>query len=155
MMKQKEAVYQAITNIFELSGEGAVELDRGQKHEVIEILTEGFKAGKISYDGAIPADKELRNYCSGLLNNWLRKDTRLNGGVKYEPKNPGSRAGSGDPTIKALRQLMASGMLTSPEDIAEVQSAIDRCQAELKPVEKPAIDVSALPEALRSKFFNH
>lgn len=155
MMKQKEAVYQAITNLFELAGDGAVELDRSQKHEVIQVLTEGFKAGRISYDGIVPEDKELRNYCSGLLNNWLRKDTRLNGGVKYEPKNPGSRTGSGDEQLKALRALLDSGQVTDAADQAEIRRAIDARIQELKP-KAPAVTVNydALPAHIRSKFTN-
>ena len=150
MMKQKEAVYQAITNLFDISGDGAVELDRGQKHEVIEVLMQSFKAGKISYDGELPVDKDLRNYCSGLLNNWLRKDSRLNGGVKYEPKNPGSRQGISDPQLRALKALLRS--VTDPSDKADIEAYIAARQAELNKAKAPTVDYSALPESLRAKF---
>lgn len=152
MMKQKEAVYQAITNLYNLDGEGAVELDRGQKHEVIQILVESFKAGKVSYDGELPSDKDLRNYCSGLLNNWLRKDVRLNGGVAYAPKNPGSRTGTSDPQVKALRALLASGQVTDASDVAEISAAIERRIAEINPPKAVEVDYSALPDSIRAKF---
>jgi hypothetical protein len=148
MMNQKEAVYQAITGMFDVAGEGAVELSRDQKHDVISVLIEGFKAKRISYAGELPDDKQLRNYCSGLLNNWLRKDTRLNGGTKYEAKNPGARRGSADPQVVALRKLQA--MQTDPDKVAEIQVYIDKRIEEITP--KVEIDVSALPADLRAKF---
>jgi len=60
-------------------------------------------------------DAKLRSYCSGLQSNWLRKDTRLNGGVKYVAKNPGSRAGSTDP--KALADAIRATNITDNEAI--------------------------------------
>jgi len=149
MLNQKEAVYQAITGMFELSGEGPVELTRDQKHSVIEVLMSGFENRKISYAGEVPTGKELRNYCSGLLNNWLRKDTRLNGGTKYEAKNPGSRRGSTDPQVSALRKLQS--IQTDPAKVAEIQVYIDRRLAEIAPKPEP-IDVNAIPAELRAKF---
>ena len=146
MMNQKEAVYQAITGMFDVAGEGAVELSRDQKHDVISVLIEGFKAKRISYAGELPDDKQLRNYCSGLLNNWLRKDSRLNGGTKYQPKNPGARRGSTDSQLQALIKLQA--LQDDPAKIAEIQVYIDKRKAELE----PKVDLSALPEDLRKKF---
>jgi hypothetical protein len=148
-MNQKEAVYSAITGMFDVSGDGAVELTREQKHEVIAVLMTGFEAGKISYAGEVPTGKALRNYCSGLLNNWLRKDTRLNGGSKYEAKNPGSRRGSSDPQVQALRKLQS--VQTDPSKIAEIQMYIDKRLAEIAPQPEP-INVDALPADLRAKF---
>ena len=148
VMSQKEAVYSAITGMFELTGEGPVELSREQKHEVIAVLMVGFETGKISYAGEVPTGKDLRNYCSGLLNNWLRKDTRLNGGIKHQPKNPGSRTGSSDPQVQALRKLQA--VQTDPTKVAEIQVYIDKRIAELAP--KQEVNVEALPAELRAKF---
>ena len=150
MMKQKDAVYAAINNLFTVEGEGAVTLDREQRAEVIEVLVEGFKAKKVSYDGEVPADKELRNYCSGLLSNWLRKDPRLNGNTKYEAKNPGSRTGSSDPQIKALRALIKTQ--TDPSKIAEIESFIEKRMAEIKPSKQVTVNVDDLPAELRAKF---
>lgn len=150
MMKQKEAVYNAINNLFTVEGEGAVTLDREQRADVIAVLVEGFKGKKISYDGELPDDKGLNNYCSGLLSNWLRKDSRLNGGTKYEAKNPGSRTGSSDPQVKALRALIKTQ--TDPSKIAEIQSFIDKRLAEIKPVTQVTVNVDDLPMELRTKF---
>jgi hypothetical protein len=151
MMNQKEAVFTAVTNLFNIEGEGAVTLDRDQRSEVIEVLVEGFKSKRVSYDGELPEDKVLRNYCSGLLSNWLRKDKRLNGGVKYEAKNPGSRSGSSDPQIKALRALMKTQ--TDATKIAEIQSFIDKRLSEIKPASSQVtINVDDLPAELRSKY---
>ena len=81
----------------------------------------------------------------GLVNNWLRKDGRLNGGVKYTAKNPGSRSGSGDEAIRAMKTLLS--VTTDASAKLEIQAAIEARQAELKP--KVEVNVAALPESLR------
>src|SRR5665213_1962213 len=48
-----------------------------------------------------------KDYVPGMVSNWIRKDLRLNGGEKYETKNPGSRAGQGDDQLKNLKALKA------------------------------------------------
>jgi len=84
----------------------------------------------------------------GLLNVlYLRKDKRLNGGEKYEIKNPGSRAGSGDDMLKALKALRST--LTDDDAIASIDEAIDNRIAELSVVKKVTIDPESLPEHLR------
>lgn len=150
MVKQKDAVYNTITSMFELEGGGPVELSKEQKHEVISVLVEGFANRQIAYSGDVPSGQELRNYCSGLLNNWLRKDTRLNGGVQYQAKNPGSRTGSTDPQIKAMKALLSTQ--TDPAARAEIQSYIDARLAQIKPAKTTTVDVDALPAELRAKF---
>ena len=75
------------------------------------------------------------------------RNTRLNGSEKYEAKNPGSRAGSGDEQIKALKALKST--LTSLEDIEAIDKAIETRTAEIKPIKTVAINVNALPEAFR------
>jgi len=129
-MKQKDAVFQAVSNTVELEDGASVSLSKEQRETVVNILAEGFLSGQIDYQGTVNPD-EIRGYCSGLLSNWLRKDTRLNGGVKYEAKNPGSRAGNSDPAIRAMRTLMSTK--TEPSEIAEIQSFIDKRLAEIKP----------------------
>jgi hypothetical protein len=137
--KQKEAVYTAISSVLAEAGitinEGdnfATHLNRELRAQVTEILVEGFNSGKISLDKPREDDAELRTYCSGLTSNWLRKDTRMNGGIKYEPKNPGSRAGSTDPQVKAMRTLLQTRDNLSDEDKKEIQGAIDRRVAEVR-----------------------
>jgi hypothetical protein len=68
-------------------------------------------------------------------------------------KNPGSRVGSSDPTLKALRALRST--LTVESEIAEVDSHITARIAEIKPAKTKstvAVDFSALPAELASKF---
>lgn len=145
-MNQKEAVYSAVINVCG-NVDGAYSPTREQRAQVNQILFEGFRSGKIHVEREF-SDTELKAYVSGLQSNWLRKDQRLNGNVAYVPKNPGSRTGSGDAQLKAMRALLTS--LSSEEDRAEVQAHINARIAELKP--KTEIDLSALPEELRAKF---
>lgn len=154
MLKQKEAVYNAVMSIFE---EHDINFEPGMitkdllntemKKQVNEILFQGFKEGEIeltkSYD-----DTQLRSYCSGLQNNWLRKDKRYNDGVAYVVKNKGSRTGSKDAQVKNLRLLKKK--ITDPAEIALIDEAIAKRIAEIKPKAAEAkIDVSQLPESLK------
>ena len=146
---QKDAVYAAVISVTGFNGEGQCTPSRDQRKDIAAILFEGFKSGHIQLDREF-SDTELNTYISGLMSNWLRKDTRLNGGVKYVAKNPGSRQGSGDEQLKALRALMSS--LTDEADKAEVQAHIDARVAELARESAPKIDFSKLPAALQAKF---
>ena len=148
-MNQKEATYQAICNVTGHTGEGQVVISKEQRAQVNMILFEGFRAGTIELDREFD-DADLKQYVSGLQSNWIRKDKRLNGGIAYTAKNPGSRAGSGDPGLKALRALMTT--LTTDEDKAEVQGYIDARIAELNVAKVATVDYSALPTELQAKF---
>lgn len=148
-MNQKEAVFQAVVNVTGFNGEGQCTPSKEQKHQIVMVLVEGFKAGKISLD-KVYDDAGLKSYTGGLLSNWLRKDTRLNGGTAYVAKNPGSRTGSTDPQLKAMRALLST--LNTPEEKAEVQKYIDARIEELKPKQEVSVDFSALPAELANKF---
>lgn len=128
-MKQKDAVVAALRNVCG-DVDGAYNPSSEERKQVNNILFEGFKEGKIElskdYD-----DAQLKSYCSGLTSNWLRKHKELNGGVQYVAKNPGSRAGSTDPTIKAMRTLLSTK--TDQADRNEIQEAINARIAEIKP----------------------
>jgi hypothetical protein len=161
MQTQKEAVYTAVMNVLESEG---LEFEKGQiitelvddkmRASVHAILVEGFKAGEISLKQTEENQKKLKNsselssYVSGLISNWFRKDTRLNGGGVYKPKNPGSRAGHSNPTIKALRQLLKTGLST--DQATKVQSELDIRIKEFRAAKQKdvEIDYSALPEGL-------
>ena len=138
IMTQEEAVFQAITNVCEAI-EGKYEPTKEERAQVTEILVEGFKAGRIALKDTpsnaekLADDAKLRSYVSGLQSNWLRKDPRLNGNVKYVAKNPGSRAGSTDPQIKAMRVLLQTRTDLSTTDRAEIQSLIAKRVTEIKP----------------------
>ena len=144
-MTQGEAVFQAICEVIGGEPDGdKVELREDELKAVHAAVFSFFKTGATSHSKN-PTDEQLLKYIPGLVNNHVRKDKRLNGGVKYEAKNPGSRSGSGDASVKAMRQLLAA--TTSSEAKAQIQAAIDNRLAELKP--KVEIDADALPESLR------
>ena len=147
---QKEAVFTAVCNVTGFDGEGTVVISKEQRAQVNAILFEGFRSGTIELDREY-SDSDLKSYVSGLQSNWLRKDKRMNGGTQYIAKNPGSRAGSTDASLKAMRALMTT--LTSDSDKAEVQSHIDARVAELNAAKiEKTVDFSALPADLAAKF---
>ncbi len=149
-ISQKEAVFQAVRNV---CGEqdGAYTPSKEQRAQVNSILFEGFRKGTIELDREF-SDTDLKSYVSGLQSNWLRKDKRLNGNVAYVAKNPGSRAGSGDPQLKAMRALLTTDI--SAEEKAEVQTYIDARVMEINATKakKVTVDFSALPADLAAKF---
>ena len=150
-MNQKDATYNAVVNVTGYAGEGACVPTKEQRSQINAVLFEGIRAGTVQMDTE-KSDSDLQGYISGLISNWLRKDERLNGGVKYAAKNPGSRAGSTDPQLKALRTLIAQPEL-SDSDRAEIQVHIDTRTAEMTQAKlAKAIDFSALPSDLAAKF---
>jgi hypothetical protein len=130
-MTQKEAVYQAVINVCGVA-DGAYVPTKEQRALIAQILIAGFVGESIELGADKDYDeKELKNYVSGLQSNWLRKDGRLNGNVKYVAKNPGSRAGQGDTAVKAMRMLLDSK--TDKAERAEIQAFIDKRLKEVKP----------------------
>ena len=148
---QKEAVFQAVKNVVG-EQDGAYTPTKEQRAQVNNILFEGFRNGTIELDKTEISDSDLKSYVSGLQSNWLRKDKRLNGGTMYVAKNPGSRAGSGDASLKAMRTLLAS--VSTDSEKAEIQSYIDARLAEISvsKAKTVTIDYSVLPAELAEKF---
>jgi hypothetical protein len=146
-LSQKEAVFKAVTNTVGQDNDGAYKPTKEERGVVNNILFESFKAGEINYDGELPSDTDLKSYVSGLQSNWLRKDKRLNGGVQYVAKNPGSRAGSTDPQIVAMRRLLSK--VETKTDRDQIQAHIDRRLAEVKPTKTVTINIADLPEELK------
>lgn len=155
---QKEAVFQAVSNVLSENGIEITEgmnvngvITRELRSQVNSVLFEGFKSGTIELDKQF-SDSDLKGYISGLQSNWLRKDKRLNGGFSYVAKNPGSRTGSSDPQLKAMRTLLST--VQTEEDKAEIQSHIDARLKEIQAskVKEVKIDYSALPADLQAKF---
>lgn len=143
-MTQGEAVFQAVLKVVgEINGK--VELTESQGAAVREHVVQAFLTGQTQHKSN-PPEAELRKYVPGLINNWLRKDKRLNGGEKYQAKNPGSRTGSSDESLKAMKALLS--VAPTDEARAEIEAAIEARKAELKP--KVEINVDALPAHLRS-----
>lgn len=146
MVKQKDAVFNAVCDVrgtTEFSE--AVELTKDERSKVQAKLVAGFQAGDIVYQGDANDSVKLSAYVSGLVSNWLRKDKRLNGNVAYVAKNPGTRTGSGDEALKAMRTLLS--VTTDEEARTEIQQEIDRRVNELKP--KKTVNADAIPESLR------
>lgn len=153
-MSQKEAVFQAVTNVCGTQDE-AYTPSKDERASVNQILFEGFRSETIEYDGPLPDDSKLKAYVSGLQSNWLRKDKRLNGNVVYVAKNPGSRAGSTDAQIKAMRVLLSTQ--EDPTKRSEIQTFIDKRLAEIKPTkstELSAEQIAVLEAAGLGHFVN-
>lgn len=147
---QGEAVYQAVNEVIgdrlkAHQEEGmAVQLSDAQLDQVHSKVLLSFQTGQTVHSKN-PTEAQLRKYIPGLVNNWLRKDSRLNGNTKYTTKKPGSRSGSGDESVKAMRTLLS--VTTDPAAKAQIQAAIDERIAALKPT--PEINAALLPESLR------
>lgn len=156
---QKESVYAAVKAFLQENGikheDGQrVTLDKEGRRAVIAMVTTAAMAGEmeLSAEAAAKYDttEKMSGYANGLVSNWLRKDTRLNGGEAYEPKNPGSRAGQGDEVIKNLRNFVKT--LTEESHKKAVEAEIKKRQAEIQSskAKKVEINVELLPESLRS-----
>jgi hypothetical protein len=123
------------------------------KKEVKIGVMQAFRGGAVKFEDSASNKEKLNDhaklgaYVSGLINNWFRKDTRLNGGTSYVAKNPGSRSGVSDPQVKALKALLSQ--TTDPTDKVKVQRHLDARIATLDSLKvKTAIDYSALPDGL-------
>ena len=170
VMTQKEAVYQAVTTILEENG---IKFEDGQdaravlttefRAQVKEILVQSFMAGAIELDVTKRGDeKYIKSYVPGLITNHLNKDKRLNGNTKYETKNPGSRFGSGDDQLKALKALRTTltASNASAQEIAEIDEHIDirvKALQANKPVKVKTVKVNFadLPADLQAKYSNN
>lgn len=153
MFNQKEAVFNAVSTVLKdhrirvPEGQSVASfMTREMRAQVNAILVTGFKAGQIKLETEFESDAQLKSYVSGLQSNWLRKDKRLNGGIEYEPKNPGSRSGIGDPSIREMRKLLET--VTVKADRDAIQKAINARLVEIEATRKPKIDVSKLPAHL-------
>lgn len=160
MLSQKEAVFNAISGFFADNGMDfepgqKVELSKEQRASITEIVTASIDAGEVAFSDSARAKYDstdkIKGYVSNMVGNWLTKDTRLNGGEKYSPANPGSRRGQGDPELKELKKLFKRVSLTgNQEHIDAVQSAIDtRMEAlALSKTKDVEIDTSLIPDSL-------
>jgi len=152
MLTQKDAVFNTVSEVVEITEGEAVSLNDEQRKTCLAILTTAMQQGEILVSEAKQAkmttEKDYKDYSANILNNWLRKDKRLNGDTTYVPKNPGSRAGAGDEQVKELKKLKST--LSDPTAQAEVQAAIDERVAELRAARNQAkieeIDFSLIPQ---------
>ena len=158
---QKESCYAAVKSFLEEKGiphdDGQeVVLDKDDRKTGMEMIAVAAMNGEMQFkdNSRVKYDtiEKMRTYVNGLLSNWLRKDTRLNGGNKYATKNPGSRAGQGDEVIKNLKALKTT--LTEAEHIAAVDAEIQKRFEEIRSAKtkQVQIDVTKLPESVRNLF---
>jgi hypothetical protein len=156
---QKESVYAAVKAFLDEKGinhdDGqVVTLDKDGRKTVIEMISQAAMHGDMQLSDEAKTKyntiEKMRGYVNGLLSNWLRKDVRLNGGSKYETKNPGSRAGQGDETLKSLKALR--GTLSDAAHIAAVDSEIEKRQAEISAAKAKKVEINfdVLPDSIRS-----
>lgn len=158
-MKQSETVYASTIAVL---SEAGVQFEDGMnvsdvltkelRSQVCEMVTAAIESGDCDFSESAhakyPTTDDKRGYVRGLLSNWYRKDERFNGGVKYQPKNPGSRIGSQDEEVKNLRLLIKSGSLTD-DQASKAQAYIDDKIAQIKAERnKTEIDMSAIPSDL-------
>lgn len=163
MKSQREATVNAILSVleergvsYELGGSTNVSdvLTSDDKKKVQTILSSGFTKGEIQMSAEATSKyvgntSEMNKYVSGLINNWIRKFPDFNAGSKYEAKNPGSRAGTGDEQVKEMRKLLK--VTTDAEAKVAIQSAIDSRLAEIKPETKVTVNMDVIPAELRAK----
>ena len=119
---------------------------------IVNELVDGFNKGEIELTK--PLDPvELKNYSNGLLTNWVRKDKRLNGNVKYHITEPGSRTSSADVVMKQLKKVLRILLVnnTDPLEIELLKNLIKRRSEEVrkKKVVKENIDIDHIPEHLK------
>lgn len=157
-MKQKEAVYKTVCECIgqeRTEKDEALTLTAEQKTTIRGILFQGFRDEQIELKEEkkpkLSDDKWLSAYVSGLLNNWMRKDNRFNGGVKYVARNPGSRAGAGDAVLKELRKL---AKIHANDDVKmkEINKHIEKRKEEIAADKnsKIEVDMSKIPAGLRN-----
>jgi hypothetical protein len=128
---QKEVVYATISAFMQENSrqfdDGAkIDLSSEDRKTIVTMIVAAIDAGEMEFSPEALAKhdtpEKVRNYSTGLLSNWLRKDSRLNGGAKHSIKNPGSRIGQDDDLIKSLKSLKKH--LTSHAEIAAVEAEI-------------------------------
>ena len=97
----------------------------------------GFASGNVELDTSFDSQAALKTYTGGLVSNWLRKDARLNGGIKAAPSKRNNvvskssvKSRDKDLQLKALKALLSQ--TTDNEKRLEIQSFIDARVNELE-----------------------
>jgi hypothetical protein len=144
MMNQREATYNAVQSIHAFDDGDTIILTKDEKAQVVAILCAAFEAHEVTLSEKacnkyLGNPQALKGYVGGLVNNWTRKDPRMNGNTKYQAKNPGSRAGSGDSVVKNLKLLRST--MTDEAKVAKVDEAIEARQAEIKATKAKDVEI--------------
>jgi hypothetical protein len=146
MKSQSKAVVEVVQAIVGVDTTKPAVLTSEQRKQAITMLAEGLMNGEINLSKDY-SEAKVRSYASGLLSNWLRKSPALNGGTKYQAKNPGSRSGSQE--YKQAVALRATLTQRGEEVPAELVEFIEAHKPQPKSTAK-TLDTSALPEHLQS-----
>ena len=162
VMSQHEAVIAATKEVLGSRFEAGMDVkeiaSKVDKDCVVHAVVKMFQEGKASMSDEAKTKysdaKGLATYTAGLVTNWWNKSKELNGGVKYEAKNPGARAGSSDEQVKEMKNLKARlEAVGNVEGALKVAEAINQRIAELKAETSskklPEVDLSKIPEHLR------
>ena len=153
MQSQRQSVYVAVCSILGEGFVGKAELTKEQRATVIGLVTDSIMNGETEFSAKAKEKyatrDDVKGYVNGMVSNWLRKDTNLNGGEKYVTQNPGSRSGSGDEVLKNLKALKTT--LTDDAHIQAVDAEIEKRTNELQAAKAKTvtIDIEKIPEALR------
>lgn len=123
------------TKVSEMMLEGEVELSdsaRAKYGESVDVLTS--------------------KYTMGMVTNWFNKSKELNGGVRYEAKNPGSRLGAADEQLRELNLLRKQLIQVGNEaGVKRVDEAIEARRTEIKAAKQPTVEINKdnLPDFLK------
>lgn len=155
-ISQKDAVYSVTIetlNENNISFEEGIDcmssvVDKDIRNTIVEKLLNLFENNKVIVNKQ-QEDSDLKRYVSGLVSNWAKKDDRLNGGVKHEIKNPGSKLGSTDPVIVELRKMLKEVKGTVYEN--DVKKELTRRMNEIKKKKMSTsnINASLIPDSLK------
>lgn len=112
---QKDAIFEVIKGELGDTFQPGVNvrdiLQPGEHNRIQRAIFEGLKSGRIPTSKLKgKSEAYLNSYANRIMNYWLRKDSRLNGGIKAKgrPKNPldrYKRLVATDAQIKALKDL--------------------------------------------------
>jgi hypothetical protein len=127
---QKQIVHNAIMAFLQENGfsleNKKVELTHNDRKTIVTMIVTAIDSGDMHLSAAARAKhdtpKKIRNYSTGLLSNWLRKDHRINGGLRHKTKNPGSKANQDDEIIKSLKSMRK--LLSNHKEILAVDNEI-------------------------------
>lgn len=154
-VSQKDAVFSAVISVLKENGvEFMVNqdtlsdvLDKDLRMLIINNLINKFKTGAVVLSKGYN-DKELKSYVGGLVNNWTKKDMRLNGGITHTIQQPGSRIGQTDPMAKELRKMLIATKGTPNEAIVKKELIKRQEQLRKEQAASIIIDKTHIPEAL-------
>jgi len=134
---QKTAVYLAITAYLNEVGRpfddgDKLVLTQEDRKTITTMVVAFIETGDMEFTAKAKYNtpEKIRNYATGLISNWLRKDVRLTGGTKHTTKNPGSRIGQSDSLVKKLKALRK--VLTIQKEIDKVDKEIETRIIELQ-----------------------